>query len=133
MSKDKVGKKAKWKHLDLFDVMLNQSQVFRDMVEHFQSAWVPKAPSVLIEAAVGTRHAAKKPGKTAKTAPVATPARKSAAKKSMASTKPAPAAVKSSPRKSPGQVKAASSQPRPVAPRKAAGKPAPTRRVVKKK
>ena len=26
MSKDKAGKKDKWKHLDLFDMMLNQSK-----------------------------------------------------------------------------------------------------------
>jgi len=133
VSKDKAGKKDKWKHLDLFDMMLNQSQVFRDMVEHFQGAWVPQAPSVVIEASVGTRSAAKKPGKPAKTASVAAPAKKSATKKSAASTKPAPAAVKPPPRKSPGKAKAASSQPKPVAPRKSAGKAAATRRVVKKK
>lgn len=84
MSKDKGGKKDKLKHLDLFDMMLQQSQVFRDMVEHFQSAWVPQAPSVVIEASMGTHRAAKKPGKPAKVAPVAAPARKSAAKKSAA-------------------------------------------------
>lgn len=137
MSKDKAGKKDKLKHLDLFDMMLKQSQVFRDMVEHFQSAWVPQAPSVVIEASVGTRKAAKKPDKPANAAPVATPAKKSATRKSAASTKPAAAAVKPTSRKSPGKAKAkakaASGQSTPVTPRKSAGKAAASRRVVKKK
>ena len=126
MSKDKAGKKDKWKHLDLFDMMLNQSKVFRDMVEHFQKAWMPDAPSVTVSAAVATGSPAKKPAKAAKTTPAAKPAKKTGAKKAAASTKPAPAALKQSPRKSPVRAKAAASQPKPVksakATRKAAGK-----------
>lgn len=42
MSKDKSHKKDKSKKHDLFSLMLEQSEVFRDMVAHFQSAWAPK-------------------------------------------------------------------------------------------
>ncbi len=56
MSKDKTSKKGKLKHLDLFEMMLSQSQVFRNMVEQFQSAWVPRSPSVVVEAAPSTRR-----------------------------------------------------------------------------
>lgn len=62
MSKDKAGKKDKWKHLDLFDMMLNQSKVFRDMVEQFQKAWVPNAPSVTVSA---RRRRHRQPGEEA--------------------------------------------------------------------
>lgn len=133
MSKDKASKKDKWKHLDLFDMMLKQSQVFRDMVEQFQGAWSPQTPSVVIEASVGTHGAAKKPAKTAKVAPVAAPPKRSTAKKPAAAKKPAVATVKAAPRKSTGKTKVASSQPKPVAPRKTAGKATATRRVPKKK
>lgn len=149
MSKDKAGKKDKWKHLDLFDMMLKQSQVFRDMVGQFQSAWVPQAPSVVIEASMGTAGAAKKPGKTAKAAPVAAPTekpavkkivaakkpavKKPAVKKAAASAKPAPAASKPSPRKSAGKARSASSAVGTVAARTAKGKATATRRVAKKK
>ncbi len=138
MSKDKAGKKDKWKHLDLFDMMLKQSQVFRDMVGQFQSAWVPQAPSVVIEASVGSPSAAKKPGRATKVAPAAAPARKSAAKKpvakkAVAAKKPALAPVKPSSRKSSGNTKAASSSVKSAAPRKTAGKAAATRRVTRKK
>ena len=127
MSKDKAGKKDKWKHLDLFDMMLNQSKVFRDMVEQFQKAWVPDAPSVTLSAAVATGSPAKKQAKAGKAVPVAKPAKKAGAKKAAASTKPAPAALKQAPRKSASRAKAAASQPKlPVksakAVRKAAGK-----------
>jgi hypothetical protein len=105
MSKDKAGKKDKWKHIDLFEMMLNQSKVFRDMVEQFQKAWTPDAPTVTVSAAVTTGSPAKKPAKAAKTAPAAKPAKKASAKKAAASTKPAPAARKPSPRKSPGSAK----------------------------
>ncbi|MFA6232116.1 MAG: hypothetical protein WC617_18405 [Rhodanobacter sp.] len=133
MSKDKADKKDKWKHLDLFDMMLKQSQVFRDMVEHFQGAWVPQAPAVVIETSVGTRSPAKKQARTARVAPVAAPAKKSAAKKAVASTKPALATVKPSSRKSPGNARAASSVAKPAAPRKTAGKAVAGRRLLKKK
>ena len=122
MSKDKAGKKDKWKHLDLFEMMLNQSKVFRDMVEQFQRAWTPDAPTVTVSAAVATGSPAKKPAKAANTAPVAKPAKKAGAKKAAASTKAAPAALKQAPRKSASRAKAAPSQPKPVKSAKAAGK-----------
>lgn len=128
MSKDKAGKKDKLKHLDLFEMMLNQSQIFRDMVEQFQSAWVPRTPSVVIEAGVTTRSPAKK---QAKAIPVAKPAKTRAAKKPAASAKPAPTAVKQSPRKSPGKAKAVSSQPK--TPRKTTGKVVAASRSAKEK
>ncbi|MBW4049267.1 MAG: hypothetical protein HIU89_15475 [Proteobacteria bacterium] len=104
MSKDKAGKKDKLKHLDLFEMMLNQSQVFRDMVEQFQRAWVPQTPSVGIDGGVTTRSPTKKQGKAA---PVAKPAKKDAAKIPAASAKHAPTAVKPSAPKSTGNAKAA--------------------------
>lgn len=134
MSKDKAGKKDKWKHLDLFDMMLKQSQVFRDMVEHFQSAWTPQAPSVRVEASVGTRSTAKKPGKAAKAPSSKAPARKSAVKKKSATTKkPAVASGKASTAKSTGKTRVAASQPKPVTARKSAGKATATRRATAKK
>ncbi|MEP7096674.1 MAG: hypothetical protein ABI748_03360 [Dokdonella sp.] len=42
MNKDKLHKKDKSKKHDLFSLMLEQSEVFRDMVAHFQSVWAPK-------------------------------------------------------------------------------------------
>ena len=126
MSKDKAGKKDKWKHLDLFEMMLNQSKVFRDMVEQFQKAWTPDAPTVTVSAAVTTGSPAKKPAKAGKAVPAAKPAKKAGVKKAAASTKATPAALKQSPRKSPGRAKAAPSQLKPVksakATRKAVGK-----------
>ena len=123
MSKDKAGKKDKWKHIDLFEMMLNQSKVFRDMVEQFQKAWTPDAPTVTVSAAVTTGSPAKKPAKAGKAAPTAKPAKKASAKKAAASTKPAPAARKPSPRKSPGSAKPARGELKPSkAVRKAAGK-----------
>lgn len=144
MSKDKAGKKDKLKHLDLFDMMLKQSQVFRDMVEHFQSAWAPHAPSVVVEASVATSRPTGERASAGKAAPVAKPAGKTAARKTtarkttakkaaVASTKPAPAAVRKSPRKSAGKAAATPGKPRPVTSRKAAGKPVAASRVAKKK
>ncbi len=135
MSKDKAGKKDKLKHVDLFEMMLNQSQVFRDMVEQFQSAWVPRKSSVVIEAGLATRSPVKKPAKAAKAAPVTKPAKKRASRKSTASAKPAPAAVKQSASKSPAKAKAKSapSRTKRVTPPKGAGKAAATGRVAKKK
>lgn len=133
MSKDKARKKDKLKHLDLFGMMLNQSHVFRDMVEHFQSAWTPKTPSVVVEAAVTTRKPVKKQAKSAKAVPVAKPAAKRATKKSVASSKAAPAAVKPSPRKAPGKTKTAASPSKPVTPRKNAARKVTAGRTAKKK
>lgn len=133
MSKDKAGKKDKLKHLDLFEMMLNQSQVFRDMVEHFQSAWTPGTHSVLIETGVATPSSGKKQTKAAKAAPVHKPGKARAARKPAAPAKPAPAAVKQSPAKSPGRAKAVSTKPKRVTSRKTAGKVAAAGRVAKKK
>ena len=144
MSKDKAGKKDKLKHLDLFDMMLKQSQVFRDMVEHFQSAWAPHAPSVVVEASVATSRPTREGASAGKAAPVAKPVGKAVAKKTSAkkttakkaaaaSTRPAPAAVRKSPRKSAGKAAATPGKPRPVTSRKAAGKPVAASRVAKKK
>jgi hypothetical protein len=114
VSKDKSGKKDKWKHHDLFDMMLNQSQVFRDMVEHFQKAWVPKAPTMVIEAAVGTRHPERS---HAKAAPAAKAAKKASPRKAApkAKAKAKPASTSRSTLKPSGGAKATSA-------RKAAGK-----------
>ncbi len=131
MSKDKAGKKDKLKHLDLFEIMLNQSQVFRDMVEQFQSAWVPRNPSVVIEAGVATRSPVKKPAKAdkadAKATPAAKPAKKRASRKSTAAAKPAPATVKQSASKSPAKAKTAARRTKQATPAKSTG------RVAKKK
>jgi Uncharacterized C-terminal domain of topoisomerase IA len=84
MSKDKSHKKDKSKKHDLFSLMLEQSEVFRDMVAHFQSAWAPKmfvhmsgeaantAPAsetVIAKKATRAAKSAKKPA-TKKVAPV---------------------------------------------------------------
>jgi len=132
--KDKAGKKDKLKHLDLFEMMLNQSQVFRDMVEHFQSTWVPRIPSVVVEADMTTRNPTEKRAKAAKDTPVTKPTKSHAAWKPVASAKPVPNAVvpnavKHSPSKSPSKAK----QSKPVTPRKTAGKAAAARRVAKRK
>lgn len=134
MSKDKSGKKDKWKHHDLFDMMLNQSQVFRDMVEHFQKAWVPKAPTMVIEAAVATRHPEKSHAKAGKAAPAAKVAKKASPRKAAtkAKAKPAPASSTRSTLKPSGGAKAASARKaRPVTGRKTVGKTA-ARRPAKK-
>ena len=128
MSKDKAGKKDKLKRLDLFELMLNQSQVFRDMVEQFQSAWVPRTPSAVIE-----RSPAKKQAKANKAAPAAKPAKTHAAKKPAASAKPVPTAVKPSPPKSPGKAKAVLSRSKLATPRKNAGKAVAASRPAKEK
>ncbi len=135
MSKDKAGKKDKLKRLDLFEMMLNQSQVFRDMVEQFQSAWVPRNPSVTIEAGLATRRPVEEPTKAAKAAHDAKPAKKRASRKTTAAAKPAPTAVKKSSSKSAGKAKATagSNRPKSATPRKTAAKAVSTRRVAKKK
>lgn len=136
MSKDKAGKKDKWKHLDLFDMMLNQSQVFRDMVEHFQSAWAPHAPSMVVEASMSTRRPAGEHAGAEKTAAAAKPARKAAASKVVArpaAAKPAKPAAVAAPRKKAAAGKTASAQAKPAAPRKAAGKRVAASRASKQK
>lgn len=73
MSKDKSHKKDKSKKHDLFSLMLEQSEVFRDMVAHFQSAWAPKMFVHMSGEAANTAPAsetvvAKKPTRAAKSA-----------------------------------------------------------------
>jgi len=73
MSKDKSHKKDKSKKHDLFSLMLEQSEVFRDMVAHFQSAWAPKMFVHMRGEAANTAPAsetmvAKKPTRAAKSA-----------------------------------------------------------------
>jgi hypothetical protein len=133
VSKDKAGKKDKSKHRDLFEMMLNQSQVFRDMVEHFQSAWTPGTHSVLIETGVATPSLGKKQTKAAKAAPVTKPRKVRGAKKPTAAAQSTPAAVTQSPAKSLGRAKAVSTKPKRVTSRKTAGKVAAVGRVAKKK
>ena len=132
MSKDKAGKKDKLKNLDLFEMMLNQSQVFRDMVEHFQSAWAPLTPSVVIESGVATGSPVKKRTKAAKAAQVAKPAKSYAVRKSAPSAKRAPTATRQSPSKSPGNAGAIANQSKRVTPRKTSGKVPAAGRVTKK-
>ncbi|WP_254058457.1 hypothetical protein [Dyella sp. S184] len=114
MSKDKSHKKDKSKKHDLFSLMQEQSEVFRDMVAHFQNAWTPKlfahkgneaahtdaaAKTVIAKKATRSAKSAKKP--VAKAAPVskkpkaATAAKKPATKKS--SVKKAPASKNAKP------------------------------------
>ncbi len=73
MSKDKSHKKDKSKKHDLFSLMLEQSEVFRDMVAHFQSAWAPKMFVHMSGEAANTAPAsetvvAKKPTRAARSA-----------------------------------------------------------------
>ncbi|OOG53593.1 hypothetical protein B0E48_14975 [Rhodanobacter sp. C03] len=111
MSKDKSHKKDKSKKHDLFSLMLEQSEVFRNMVTHFQSAWTPKMFSNKHDenthtAPVAEKVIAKKPPRAAKSAkkPVAkvVPAAKKV--KPVAASiakKPAAAARKNSAKKTP--------------------------------
>ncbi len=120
MSKDKSGKNSKLRRYDLFSIMLEQSSVFRDMVDRFQNALglrheakqsavaaVPVAPSSRPRKGVKTNKRAKATAgaksSTAKTAPGNSPAvadrpanpapvsKKSAARKAPAAAKKAPA------------------------------------------
>ena len=107
MSKDKSHKKDKSKKHDLFSLMQEQSEVFRDMVAHFQNAWTPKLFAHKGNEAAHTDAAAKtviakKPTRLVKSA------KKPAAKAVPASKKPKaaatakkPAAKKSSVKKAP--------------------------------
>ncbi|MFC5582627.1 hypothetical protein [Rhodanobacter terrae] len=133
MSKDKSHKKDKSKKHDLFSLMLEQSEVFREMVAHFQRAWAPeKFLNTLGEAInagpVAGVVTAKKPKKAAKAAtkPVANaaPASKKAAVAPVAN-KPAVAAGKSAVKKAPGAKNA-----KPAATKKSVAKTAP--RAAKK-
>ena len=109
MSKDKSHKKDKSKKHDLFSLMVEQSEVFREMVAHFQAAWVPKKFSNKSDDAVSAGPAAetvlaKRPTRAA--ASVKKPVAKAPAKSKKASAastakKPATATRKSSVKQTP--------------------------------
>ena len=84
MSKDKPIKKDKLRKYDLFSIMLEQSSVFRDMVDRFQGALgfrpEPQAPSVVADP-VATPSKPRKGVKTNKRAKATAGAKSSAAKK----------------------------------------------------
>jgi len=110
MSKDKSHKKDKSKKHDLFSLMLEQSEVFRDMVAHFQSAWAPKvfvhSRVVAADTAPASEAAAaKKPTRAAKSAKKPAVKKVAAVKKVVAAPaakKPATATRKKSVKKASG-------------------------------
>jgi hypothetical protein len=136
MSKDKSHKKDKLKKHDLFSLMLEQSEVFRDMVAHFQNAWTPKLFAHKGDEAIHTDVAAKtviakkatRSGKSAKK-PVAKAAPASKKPKAAAAGKK-PATKKSSVKKTP-----ASKSAKPVAEKKSTEKTArhPAKKTPAKK
>lgn len=128
MSKDKSGKKDKLKHYDLFEMMLSQSQVFREMVAHFQEVWVPGALSEVAEATATNRPQAKT-AKRGKVAPVAKPTRKRTPGKAASSAKATAAVTGKPPKKTPGRKAPASKKP--ATPAKTVGKVRVTRRSAK--
>jgi hypothetical protein len=116
MSKDKSHKKDKSKKHDLFSLMLEQSEVFRDMVAHFQRAWAPKMFSnkhdeVADTASTSEKVISKKPARVAK------PVKKPAAKVAPTAKKPATSAKKKVVKKAPGAKSS-----KPVATKKSAVK-----------
>lgn len=133
MSKDKSHKKDKSKKHDLFSLMLEQSEVFREMVAHFQRAWAPEKFLNTLDEAINASPVAetviaKKPKKAAKSAkkPVAKAAPTSKkAPAAPAAKKPAVATAKSAVKKASGAKSA-----RPVATKKSVAKTA--RRPAKK-
>jgi len=125
MSKDKSHKKDKSKKHDLFSLMQEQSEVFRDMVAHFQNAWTPKlfahkGDEVIHTDAAAKTVIAKKATRSAKSAkkPVAKAAPASKKPKAAATAKK-PAAKKSSVKKTP-----AAKSTKPIAAKKSAAKAA---------
>lgn len=124
MSKGKLHKKDKLKKHDLFSLMLEQSEVFREMVAHFQNAWAPKKFLNKLDEAihagpVSETTVAKKPKRAAKSA------KKPVAKVAPAAKKPAVATGKSSVKKTSGAKSA-----KPVVAKKSAARTA--RRPAKK-
>jgi len=100
MSKDKSGKKDKLKKHDLFALMLDQSEAFREMVAHFQEVWGPGNSSVNVELIAGKipeakAVKAKKPARTVRTA-----ASKPVTKAAATSKKTKPAVTAKSPKAS---------------------------------
>jgi hypothetical protein len=127
MSKDKSHKKDKSKKLDLFSLMLEQSEVFREMVAHFQNAWAPEKFLKQGVEAIGAGPVfetviAKKPKRAAKSAkkPVAKVAPTSnKATVAPSAKKPAVATRKSNVKKTSGAKSA-----KPVVTKKSAAKTA---------
>lgn len=105
MTKDKSGKKDKLKKYDLFSIMMEQSEVFRDMVTRYQSAFgfqtgmadmaadhqPEAAPARTVKRAKASKRT--RPAATAKPAATSTKAAKGTA------TRKAPVAKKSPTRK----------------------------------
>lgn len=133
MSKDKSHKKDKSKKHDLFSLMLEQSDVFREMVAHFQNAWAPKKLLNKLEEVIHARPLseaviAKKPKRAVKSAkkPVAKVALTSKkATATPAAKRPAIATRKSNVKKAPSAKGA-----RPVVAKKSTAKK--VRRPAKK-
>jgi hypothetical protein len=126
MSKDKSHKKDKSKKHDLFSLMLEQSEVFREMVAHFQNAWAPEKFLTKGVEALGAGSdfetvIAKKPKRAAKSA------KKSVAKVAPASKKAAPIAKKPAVAASKSDLKKTSGakSPKPVVTKKSVAKTAP--------
>jgi hypothetical protein len=96
MSKDKSHKKDKSKKHDLFSLMQEQSEVFREMVAHFQNAWTPKVFAHKGNEAIHTDTAAK-PVMAKKATRSAKSAKKPVVKAAPASKKPKAAATAKKP------------------------------------
>ncbi len=93
MSKDKTGKKDKLKKYDLFSIMLEQSSVFRSMVERFQGAFGfghESSEPVVVADAVSSPSRPRKGVKTNKRARAAAGAKPGAAKKPAGNVTKAP-------------------------------------------
>lgn len=129
MSKDKPSKKDKLRKYDLFSIMLEQSSVFRDMVDRFQGAFgfrpEPRELSVVANPVV-TPPKPRKGVKTNKRAKASAGAKSSAAKKSprkvakahavaTPSANPAPATRKGPAKKAAAPAKQASARSAPTA------------------
>lgn len=125
MSKDKPSKKDKLRKYDLFSIMLEQSSVFRSMVERFQGAFGlahGQADAVVFAEPVVKTSKPRKGVKTSKRAKGMANAKSAVAKKpatrpakvateAAPSTKPAAAAKKTTAKKAPAPAKSAASKP----------------------
>lgn len=152
MSKEKSGKKDKLRKYDLFSIMLEQSSVFRGMVERFQGAFgfghETQEPLVVADA-VSSPSRPRKGVKTNKRARAAAGAKSGAAKKpagnvtkappeAATAAKPKAAAKKAAAKKTPAPAKktARKSAPKTAkekAPSKPAKKPVKRKAVAPKK
>ncbi|OOG41596.1 hypothetical protein [Rhodanobacter sp. C05] len=118
MSKDKSHKKDKLKNNDLFSLMLEQSEIFRNMVAHFQSAWTPKAFSNKHDESANIPQASEK-AISKKRIRTDKSVRKAVAKAVPVAKNPATAARKTGVKKAPGATKS-----KPVVAKKSAVKAA---------